>query len=62
MALSASAAMDIDLGVIQPHFIDSEHGHHGEGFINFKQVYVVFAPARFLKQLVHRTYRGHGKF
>ena len=53
----AGAAVDVDFVGVQAQFLYRQQGHNGEGFVDFEEVDVVFAPTCFVEHFVDRTDR-----
>ena len=61
MALRAGAAINIDLGRINTHFANRQHGHHGKGFVDFEKIDVRQRPADFGEELLNGVDRCKGE-
>ena len=51
----------VDPIMIQAELINSQQRDHGEGFVDFKQVYLRQLPAELVDQPLNRTDRGQGE-
>lgn len=57
----AGAAVDVDFVGVQAQFLYRQQGHNGEGFVDFEEVDIVFAPTRLVEHFADRANGRQGE-
>ena len=61
MAQGAGAAVHVQLVMGNLQVVHGRHGHHGKGFVHFKQVHVRYGPAGFFQHFSYCAHRRGGE-